>query len=174
MGGDGMDLDFDQASVAKFTQGVGTAIDRLGDLGGATGSVVGKGFSEWTTTGMDPGHHGPSAGFEDFCERWEQGVRALVSGTSAIANRLGPMAGTRWEHGHYVGGVLKVGVNTPAGGNPHAAEKETARQDWGRPGSRTVRPRTGAPTPGSRRARRWGGPGRTPVARSSPRDRAAV
>ncbi|MEU9190672.1 hypothetical protein AB0D14_40425, partial [Streptomyces sp. NPDC048484] len=89
MGGDGADLALDKASVAKFTQGVGAVIDQLGDLGGATGSVMGKGFSELAMTGMEAGHHGLSTDFEDFCERWEWGVRALVSDASALATRLG-------------------------------------------------------------------------------------
>ncbi|GLF95589.1 hypothetical protein [Streptomyces yaizuensis] len=131
MGGDGSDLQFDRASVAKFTQGVGATIDELGDLGGATGSVLGKGFSELSMTGMEAGHHGLSADFEDFCERWEWGVRALVSDASAIANRLGLAAGTQWEHDQYVEGTLKVGVNSVMGGNPHATEEEITRQDWG-------------------------------------------
>ncbi|MEU3556151.1 hypothetical protein [Streptomyces fragilis] len=131
MGGDGMDLNFDKASVAKFTQGVGATIDQLGDLGGATGSVMGKGFSSLAMTGMEAGHHGLSVDFEDFCERWEWGVRALVSDASAIANRLGLAAGTQWEHDQYVEGTLKVGVNALAGGNPHATEEEIAQQDWG-------------------------------------------
>lgn len=44
---------------------------QLGELGGATGSVMGKGFSELSMTGMEAGHHGLSVDFEDFCERWE-------------------------------------------------------------------------------------------------------
>ncbi|MGW0605411.1 hypothetical protein [Streptomyces sp. NPDC002640] len=131
MGGDGMDLNFDKASVAKFTQGVGATIDQLGDLGGATGSVMGKGFSSLAMTGMEAGHHGLSVDFEDFCERWEWGVRALVGDASAIANRLGLAAGTQWEHDQYVEGTLKVGVNALAGGNPHATEEEIAQQGWG-------------------------------------------
>ncbi|MEW1868922.1 hypothetical protein AB0420_12365 [Streptomyces caelestis] len=130
MGGDGVDLSFDQASVVKFTQGVGATIDQLGDLGGATGSVMGKGFSELAMTGMEAGHHGLSVDFEDFCERWEWGVRALVSDASAIANRLGLAAGTQWEHDQYVEGTLKVGVNALAGGNPHASEEEITQQGW--------------------------------------------
>ncbi|MCC3652585.1 MULTISPECIES: hypothetical protein [Streptomyces] len=42
MGGDGSDLQFDKAAVAKFTRGVGATIDGLGDLGGATGSVMAR------------------------------------------------------------------------------------------------------------------------------------
>ncbi|WP_448316601.1 hypothetical protein [Streptomyces sp. CO7] len=131
MGGDGMDLNFDKASVVKFTQGVGATIDQLGELGGATGSVMGKGFSSLAMTGMEAGHHGLSVDFEDFCERWEWGVRALVGDASAIANRLGLAAGTQWEHDQYVEGTLKVGVNALAGGNPHASEEEIAQQGWG-------------------------------------------
>lgn len=131
MGGDGMDVQFDKASVAKFTQGVGATIDELGDLGGATGSVLGKGFSELAMTGMEAGHHGLSVDFEDFCERWEWGVRALVGDASALADRLGLAAGTQWENDQYVEGSLKVGVNAVMGGNPHATEEEIARQDWG-------------------------------------------
>ncbi|MFD4829399.1 hypothetical protein ACFWPV_05985 [Streptomyces uncialis] len=131
MADDGADLQFDRASVAKFTQGVGSTIDQLGELGGATGSVMGKGFSEMSMTGMEAGHHGLSVDFEDFCERWEWGVRALVSDASALANRLGLAAGTQWEHDQYVEGALKVGVNSVMGGNPHATEEEITRQDWG-------------------------------------------
>ncbi|MFE0450626.1 hypothetical protein ACFW2D_04930 [Streptomyces sp. NPDC058914] len=131
MGGEGQDLRLGKAAVAKFTQGVGATIDELGELGGATGSVMGKGFSELAMTGMEAGHHGLSVDFEDFCERWEWGVRALVSDASAIANLLGLAAGTQWEHDQYVAGSLKVGVNAVMGGNPHASEEEITQQDWG-------------------------------------------
>ncbi|MFF8975212.1 hypothetical protein [Streptomyces sp. NPDC014995] len=131
MGGDGQDLRLGKAAVAKFTQGVGATIDELGELGGATGSVMGKGFSGLAMTGMEAGHHGLSVDFEDFCERWEWGVRALVSDASAIANLLGLAAGTQWEHDQYVAGSLKVGVNAVMGGNPHAGEEEITQQDWG-------------------------------------------
>ncbi|MER5492484.1 hypothetical protein [Streptomyces sp. NPDC002490] len=131
MAGEGADLRFDKASVAKFTQGVGATIDGLGELGGATGSKMGKGFSELSMTGMEVGHHGLSADFEDFCERWEWGVRALVADASALANRLGLAAGTQWEHDSYVEGALKVGVNSVMGGSPYASEEDIARQDWG-------------------------------------------
>lgn len=131
MSGDGADLHLDKASVAKFTKGVGTTIDELGDLGGATGSVMGKGFSELSMTGMEAGHHGLSVDFEDFCERWEWGVRALVRDASQLANRLGLAAGTQWEHDQYIAGTLKVGANSLMGGNPHASEDEIAQQSWG-------------------------------------------
>ncbi|MGW5368897.1 hypothetical protein ACWER6_32265 [Streptomyces sp. NPDC004009] len=131
MSDDGNDLHLDKESVARFTQGLGTTIDQLGDLGGATGSVMGKGFSELAMTGMEAGHHGLSADFEDFCESWEWGVRALVRDAGEIANRLGLAAGTLWEEDQYVAGSLKVGANSLFGGNPHASEEEIAKQGWG-------------------------------------------
>ncbi|MGW7433806.1 hypothetical protein ACWGIN_30230 [Streptomyces sp. NPDC054861] len=131
MGGDGAELDLDKGAVAKFTQGVGATIDQLGDLGGATGSVMGKGFAELSLTGMEAGHHGLAVDFEDFCERWEWGVRALVRDASGIANRLGLAAGTQWEHDQYIEGTLKVGANAVMGGSPHASEEEITKQAWG-------------------------------------------
>ena len=131
MSGEGADLQLGKEAVAKFTQGVGATIEQLGELGGATGSVMGKGFSELAMTGMEAGHHGLSVDFEDFCERWEWGVRALVHDASEIANRLGLAAGTQWEHDQFVAGSLKVGVNALMGGNPHASEEEITQQDWG-------------------------------------------
>ncbi|MFJ1548746.1 hypothetical protein [Streptomyces sp. NPDC088246] len=131
MSGDGADLAFDKESVAKFTQGVGAVIDQLGELGGATGSVMGKGFSGLAMTGMEAGHRGLSVDFEDFCERWEWGVRALVSDASALADRLGLAAGTQWEHDQYVEGSFKVGVSAVMGGNPHADEEDISQQNWG-------------------------------------------
>lgn len=131
MSGDEKDLQLDKASVVRFTQGVGATIDELGDLGGGTGSVLGKGFSSLAMTGMEAGHHGLSVDFEDFCERWEWGVRALVRDASEIANRLGLAAGTMWEHDQYLANTLKVGANSLFGGNPHASEEEIAKQGWG-------------------------------------------
>ncbi|QFZ73771.1 hypothetical protein GFH48_11410 [Streptomyces fagopyri] len=131
MSGDDADLHLDKASVAKFTQGVGATIDQLGEVGDPTGSVMGKGFSGLAMTGMEAGHHGLSVDFEDFCERWEWGVRALVRDAGAIANRLGLAAGTVWEEDQYIAGSLKVGANSLFGGNPHASEEDIAKQDWG-------------------------------------------
>ncbi|PZT69740.1 hypothetical protein DN402_25980 [Streptomyces sp. SW4] len=131
MTGGGPDLRFGKDAVSRFTKGLGSTIDQLGEVGDATGSVMGKGFSELAMTGMEAGHHGLSTDFEDFCERWEWGVRALVHDASEIANRLGLAAGTQWEHDQYVEGALKVGVNSVMGGNPHASEEEIARQGWG-------------------------------------------
>ncbi|WP_371777374.1 hypothetical protein [Streptomyces sp. NBC_01438] len=122
MSGDGADLHLDKESATKFTKGLNSTIDELGDLDGATGSVMGKGFSSLAITGMEAGHHGVSVDFEDF-------LRAR--GASGLADRLGRAAGTQWENDQYLAGTLKVGASAVFGGNPHASEEEIAKQDWG-------------------------------------------
>ncbi|WP_245877250.1 hypothetical protein [Streptomyces glaucescens] len=88
MSGDGKDLNFDKAAVARFTKGVGATIDGLGDLGGATGSVMGKGFSELSMTGMEAGHHGLSVEEQwsiehPFVRQWRAVHRHELAGPDA-------------------------------------------------------------------------------------------
>lgn len=131
MGDSANDLHVDAASVRRITYGLRDAIGELRDVGTSTGAVLGKGFSDMAMTGMEAGHHGLSVDFEDFCERWEWGVRALIQDANAIAAKLGLAAGVLWEEDRYVEGALKVGVNAVAGGNPHASEEDIAQQSWG-------------------------------------------
>ncbi|MFF8474579.1 hypothetical protein [Streptomyces sp. NPDC015414] len=131
MGDGAKDLHVDEFSVRRLTQGLRDAVGELKDVGSATGAVLGKGFSDLAMTGMEAGHHGLSVDFEDYCERWDWGVRALIQDANAIAAKLGLAAGVLWEEDQYVGTTLKVGVNALAGGNPHASEEEIAQQSWG-------------------------------------------
>ncbi|WP_212912494.1 hypothetical protein [Streptomyces sp. TS71-3] len=126
-----MDLHFDKASVDKITQGLRSAISELGEIGSGTGSVMGKGFSDLAITGMEAGDHGLSVDFEDFCERWDWGVRSLIHDASEIAKRLGLAAGTQWAEDQYVQGSLKVIASSFAGGSPYASEEDIEKQSWG-------------------------------------------
>ncbi|MGW3626544.1 hypothetical protein [Streptomyces sp. NPDC000880] len=130
MGGGAEDLRVDRESVQRITNGLRTAVSELRDVGTGTGAVLGKGFSELAMTGMEAGHHGLSVDFEDYCERWEWGVRALIQDANAIAAKLGLAAGLVWEEDQYVQGTFKVAVNA-AVGNPHASEDEVVKQNWG-------------------------------------------
>lgn len=124
------DLKFDKESVQRVTQGLRAAVDELRDVGTGTGAVLGKGFSGLAMTGMEAGHHGLSADFEDFCERWEWGVRALIQNANTLASALGLSAGLVWEEDQYLQGAFKVAVNAGVG-NPHASEEDVIKQDWG-------------------------------------------
>lgn len=131
MGADGLeDLKFDKESVQLVTDGLRAAVDELRDVGTGTGAVMGKGFSGLAMTGMEAGHHGLSVDFEDFCERWDWGVRALVQNANTIASTLGLSAGLVWEEDQYLQGTFKVAVNS-AVGNPHASEDDVIKQNWG-------------------------------------------
>ncbi|MFH8614659.1 hypothetical protein ACH4E8_06205 [Streptomyces sp. NPDC017979] len=126
----GEDLKLDEESRQRITKGLRAAVSELRDAGSSTGAALGKGFSGLSLTGMEMGHHGLSTDFEDYCERWEWGVRALVQDANALAAKLGLAAGIIWESDQYVQGMMKVGVNSVIG-NPHASEDEVIKQDWG-------------------------------------------
>ncbi|MER5785747.1 hypothetical protein ABT104_29130 [Streptomyces mobaraensis] len=129
MGGGG-DLRVDPEDVRRITRGLRSAVSELKGAGGGTGAVLGKGLADLSMTGMEAGHHGLSKDFEDFCERWDWGVRALVQDANAIAQRLGLAAGKHWEEDRYIEGALKVGLNAVVG-NPHASEAEITEKSWG-------------------------------------------
>ncbi|MEW1793215.1 MULTISPECIES: hypothetical protein [Streptomyces] len=130
------DLKVGPDSVKRITEGLRAAVSELREVGNGTGALLGKGFSDLSMTGMEAGHHGLSVDFEDYCERWEWGVRALVQDANTIAAKLGLAAGLLWEEDQYIQGTFKVALNS-AIGNPHATEDEVVDQSWGelaRPG----------------------------------------
>jgi len=124
------DLKVDTESVERISRGLRAAVSELREVGTGTGSVLGKGFSDMSMTGMEAGHHGLSVDFEDYCERWEWGVRALIQDANSIAAKLGLAAGLIWEEDQYVQGTFKIAVNS-AVGNPHASEDDIVKQKWG-------------------------------------------
>ncbi|MFJ6760303.1 hypothetical protein ACIQNK_35450 [Streptomyces sp. NPDC091273] len=128
MAGDG-DLEVSPAAVKNFQDGLRKAIAELRESGDAAGASQGAGFSDLSMTGMEAGHMGLSADFEDFCERWEWGVRSLVQNASTLAGNLGIAAGTVWEEEQYLQGAFKVVANA-AYGNPHASEDEIEKKSW--------------------------------------------
>ncbi|MFH9465879.1 hypothetical protein ACH4LT_01045 [Streptomyces clavifer] len=129
-GGGAEELNIGPASVQQITVGLRAAVAELKEIGTGSGAVLGKGLSDLSMTGMEAGHHGLAVDFEDFCERWEWGIRALVQDANAIAAKLGLAAGMVWEEDQYVQGTMKVVANA-AVGNPHASEDEIVKQNWG-------------------------------------------
>ncbi|MFK0230497.1 hypothetical protein ACIQUL_32535 [Streptomyces sp. NPDC090303] len=129
-GGGQENLRFDAESIQQITEGIRAATSELRGIGTGTGAVLGKGFSDLSMTGMEAGHHGLSADFEDYCERWEWGVRAQIQDANTLAAALGLSAGLVWEEDQYLQGAFKVAVNS-AVGNPHASEADIVKQGWG-------------------------------------------
>ncbi|MFF4852464.1 hypothetical protein [Streptomyces sp. NPDC001194] len=129
MAGDG-DLEVSPAAVKNIRDGLRAAISELRESSDAAGASQGEGLSDLSMTGMEAGHAGLATDFEDFCERWEWGVRSLIQDASTLAGNLGIAAGTVWEEEQYIGGAFKVAVNAGYG-NPHATEDEIEQKSWG-------------------------------------------
>ncbi|MFD7928986.1 hypothetical protein ACFV4S_24415, partial [Streptomyces sp. NPDC059742] len=92
MVGDG-DLEVSAAAVKNIQDGLRKAIAELRESADAAGASQGAGFSDLSMAGMEAGHMDLATDFEDFCERWEWGVRSLVQNASALAGNLGIAAG---------------------------------------------------------------------------------
>lgn len=134
-GGGGKTVDgvhWSKESLNLIEKGLQGAIGELKESGSSsTSSLQGAGFEELALTGMEAGHAGLAGDFEDFCEKWEWGVRALVQNANALAEKLGLSAGMAYEEDQYVDGTLKVAVNSALlTGNPHATEEEIAKQSY--------------------------------------------
>ncbi|KOU62683.1 hypothetical protein [Streptomyces sp. IGB124] len=130
MSGDG-DLEVSPTAVAAIQSGLRAAIAELRESGDAAGASQGAGFSDLSMTGMETGHAQLTTDFEDFCERWEWGVRALIQDASTLAENLGIAAGTVWEEDRYLEGSFKVATNAALFGSPYASEDEVQKKGWG-------------------------------------------
>lgn len=129
-GGGEPDLALDKEALQDITKGLRAAIAELKDIGSATDAVMGAGFEELSLTSMEAGHNGLAKDFEDFCERWEWGVRGLIQDANKLANKVGLAAGMQWEEDRYIEGTYKVVANSVTG-NPHLSEEEVTQKDWG-------------------------------------------
>lgn len=134
--GEGKSVDgvqWNKESLSLVEKGLKGAIGELKESGSsATGSLQGSGFGGLSLTGMEAGHSGLASDFEDFCEKWEWGVRALVQNANGLAQRLGLSAGMAYEEDQYRAGTMKVALNSVSyTGNPHATEEEIAKQGYG-------------------------------------------
>lgn len=124
------DLELSPAAVAGIQKGLRAAFAELRESSDAAGASQGAGFSDLSMTGMETGHMGLATDYEDFCERWEWGVRSLMQNASILARSLGIAAGSVWEEDQYIQGAFKVVANA-AYGNPHASEDEIEQKAWG-------------------------------------------
>ncbi|GDY32631.1 hypothetical protein [Gandjariella thermophila] len=120
----------DPQALAETAKGINDAIGELKTLGIDGSADVGRGFSGLSLTGMQVGHAGLQAAFDEFCERWSWGVRHLVQDGNVIAQQLHLSAGMYAEMERYGVGVFKD-VAAALGGNPHATDEQVERQSWG-------------------------------------------
>ncbi|MBK5993136.1 hypothetical protein ACFV2I_09385 [Streptomyces microflavus] len=128
MNGDGEDLKTQGLNL--IAKGLTDALSELKELGMVGQAGRGRGFEEIALSGLDLGEEGLTEEFTSFCERWEWGVRSLISEGNGFAVRTGLSAGTYHETEQYIEGTFKV-VTNAAIGNPYASEDEVTQQGWG-------------------------------------------
>ncbi|MEU8543473.1 hypothetical protein AB0C52_26385 [Streptomyces sp. NPDC048717] len=127
---DGTGKDLKTEGLALIAKGLTEALGELKELGMAGTAGAGRGFGDIALSGLELGHEGLTDGFNEFCERWEWGVRSLINEGNGFARKTGLAAGTLYETDQYVKGSLKVVVNS-AIGNPYASEEEVEKMGWG-------------------------------------------
>ncbi|MDI3390735.1 hypothetical protein QIS99_31745 [Streptomyces sp. B-S-A8] len=113
----------------RIERGINNALDELRELGSIGDAATGRGFENVSLSGVQLGHGELTKAFEEFCERWEWGVRTLLIEGNNFAQGVGLAAGAYHETEQYIDGTLKVGANALMG-NPHATEEEVTAQSW--------------------------------------------
>lgn len=121
--------DIRAAGLDEIAKGITQTLAELKELGVDSLAGVGRGFSNLELSGLQLGNEGLTSKFKSFCERWEWGVRALVTEGNTFAEDVGLSAGTLYETDQYVGGALKVGYNSVVG-NPYASEDDVTKMSW--------------------------------------------
>lgn len=133
MSGDGGDgLNVSKETLAQITTGLQEAINEL-KQSGSTGQTaqMGSGIEELSLTNMQAGHAGLADDFNDFCENWEWGVRALMADANAIAERLGLAVGLQYEQDKYWEETFKGALHSANPlSNPGATEEEINGKGW--------------------------------------------
>jgi hypothetical protein len=122
--------DLKTEGLALIAKGLTDALAELKDIGMIGEASAGRGFNEIALSGLELGHEGLTGEFQSFCDRWEWGVRALISEGNGFAHDTGLAAGTYYETDQYVGGALRVGANSLVG-DPHASEQDVEKMSWG-------------------------------------------
>ncbi|ETA05572.1 MULTISPECIES: hypothetical protein [Gordonia] len=79
------------ADLEKASTGINGVIDGLGQTGVGSGysAGLGRGYGDLDLDGKTIGHADPKSGLEEYCDRWEWGVRALVTGAAEVSRGLG-------------------------------------------------------------------------------------
>jgi len=122
----------DPADLASAARGIETVIGELSSMGvdALAGGQQGRGFDQLSMTGMQLGSGSLRDVLDDYCDRWQWGVRALVHDAQAIAQALDLSAGTNLAIDQHVMDSLKV-LGASAFADPRAGEQEVIDSSWG-------------------------------------------
>ncbi|MFD7921630.1 hypothetical protein ACFV3R_20685 [Streptomyces sp. NPDC059740] len=128
----------DPEILERVTKGINATLSELKELGIDSQAEAGRGFSSLSMTGMQVGHAGLASDFSTFCDRWEWGVRALVSEANTLAYKLKLNAGAYHEEEQYVSSALKNVASNALGGDPSLSAEDVRKKSWSEIGSENV------------------------------------
>jgi len=97
----------DPQALKPAADGINHSIEELKAIGIVENAEIGRGFDNLKLTGLQIGHPELQKVFDEFCERWAWGVRAMVQDGNQIAERLHLSAGLYHDQEEYVSGVAK-------------------------------------------------------------------
>lgn len=124
------ELNLDPQALADAARGIDAVIGELGELGTAGTSQAGRGFSQLSLSGLQVGHAGLKDAFDEFCDRWSWGVRALVKDGQRLSEALALNAGTMHHLDQYVSASFR-GIAVDLGGDPRLSDQDAEATTWG-------------------------------------------
>lgn len=124
------ELNLDPQALVDAARGIDTVIGELADLGTAGSGQAGRGFSLLSLSGLQVGHTGLKEEFDEFCDRWSWGVRALVQDGQRLSEGLALNAGTMHHIDEHVATVFR-GVAVDLAGDPRLSDDEAEARSWG-------------------------------------------
>ncbi|MFD0263538.1 hypothetical protein ACFVH7_35295 [Kitasatospora indigofera] len=120
----------DPQALKLTAKGINDAIGELKAVGFAEGAGAGRGFTGLELSGMEISTPDCKDALDEFCERWQWMVRALVQQGNEIAQKLDLSAGIYQDQENYVSGALKDVVSA-AMGNPNLTQEQVEGRSWG-------------------------------------------
>ncbi|WP_439028795.1 hypothetical protein [Gordonia terrae] len=125
-------LSVDPAVLAQASAGINGVIDGLADTGVGSdySAAIGRGYGDLDLDGRTIGHADPKSGLEEYCNRWEWGVRALITGAAEISKGLGLGASHYEREEKWAGDQLK-NYTMDLIGDPNLTPEQVKEMSWG-------------------------------------------
>ena len=126
------DLHVEPSDLDKASAGINGVIDGLADTGVGSdySAALGRGYGDLDLDGRTIGHADPKSGLEEYCDRWEWGVRALVTGAAEISKGLGLGASHYEREEKWAGDQLK-NFTMDLIGDPNLTPDQVKEMSWG-------------------------------------------
>lgn len=125
-------LRVDPVVLEMARDGINGVIKGLADTGVGSdySAAIGRGYGDLDLDGRTIGHADPKSGLEEYCDRWEWGVRALVTGAAQISIGLELGASHYEREEKWAGDQLKNYV-TDLVGDPGLSPDDVKDKSWG-------------------------------------------